>query len=168
VIAIPNDAVADADAGDAKSDAVREDDAYYSHKRRFTEDSLIPDLTKYTLSRPRALKSCGVGGVRALGARNTIYAVNENRVVDAIILTPRSQARLSERLKQRAHRSRVHHIVHIGRLVSSRLVSSRSSTVKVHSVEMSRRRRARRRSRVEQRAFDGHRTRSETITCGKM
>ena len=100
------------------TDALREDDAYYSHKRRFTEDSLIPDLTKYTLSRPRALKSCCVGGVRALGARNTIYAVNENRVADAIILTPRSRARLSERLKQRAHRSRVHHIVH---LVSSRL-----------------------------------------------
>ena len=62
------------------SGAVREDDAYYSHKRRFTEDSLIPDPPKYSLSRPRALKSCGVGGVRALGARNTIYAVNENRV----------------------------------------------------------------------------------------
>ena len=78
VIVIPNDAVADADAGDAMSGAVREDDAYYSHKRRFTEDSLIPDPPKYSLSRPRALKSCDVGGVRALGARNTIYAVNEN------------------------------------------------------------------------------------------
>ena len=41
------------------------------------------------------------------------------RVADAIILTPRSQARLSERLKQRAHRSRVHHIVRlIVRLIS--------------------------------------------------
>ena len=99
VIAIPNDAVADADAGDAMSGAVREDDAYYSHKRRFAEDSLIPDPPKYSLSRPRALKSCGVGGARALGAPNTIYAVNENRVVDAIILTPRSRARLSERLE---------------------------------------------------------------------
>ena len=78
VIAIPNDDVADADAGDAMSGAVREDDAYYDHKRRFTEDSLIPDPPKYSLSRPRALKSCDVGGVRALGARNTIYAVNEN------------------------------------------------------------------------------------------
>ena len=115
---MPNDAAAAADAGDAMTGAVREDDAYYGHKRRVTEDSLIPDPTKYSLSTSRALKSCGVGGVRALGARNTIYAVNENRVVDAIILTPRSQARLSERLKQRAHRSRVHHIV---RLVSSRL-----------------------------------------------
>ena len=35
VIAMPNDAVADAHAGDAMTDAVREDDAYYSHKRRF-------------------------------------------------------------------------------------------------------------------------------------
>ena len=59
------------------SGAVREDDAY-SHKRRFTEDSLIPDPPKYSLSTSRALKSCGVGGVRALGARNTIYAMNEN------------------------------------------------------------------------------------------
>ena len=50
VIAIPNDAVADADANDAMSGAVREDDAY-SHKRRFTEDSLIPDPPKYSLSR---------------------------------------------------------------------------------------------------------------------
>ena len=32
------------------TDAVREDDAYYSHKRRFKEDSLIPDPTKYSLS----------------------------------------------------------------------------------------------------------------------
>jgi hypothetical protein len=65
------------------SGAVREDDAYYSHKRRFTEDSLIPDPTKYSLSTSRALKSCGVGGVRALGAPKTnyaIYAVNENRL----------------------------------------------------------------------------------------
>ena len=52
VIVIPNDAVADADAGDAMLGAVREDDAYYNHKRRFTEDSLIPDPTKYSLSRP--------------------------------------------------------------------------------------------------------------------
>ena len=95
------------------SGAVREDDAY-SHMRRLREDSLIPDPTpNYSLSRPRALKSCGVGGVRALGARNTIYAVNENRVADAIILTPPSRARLSERLKQRAQRSRVHHIVRL-------------------------------------------------------
>ena len=80
------------------SGAVREDDAY-SHKRRFTEDSLIPDPPKYSLSTTRPLKSCGVGGVRALGARNTIYAiyaVNENRVADAVILSPRSRARLSE------------------------------------------------------------------------
>jgi hypothetical protein len=42
--------------------------------------------------------------------------VNENRVADAVILTPRSRARLSERLKQRAHRSRVHHIVRLARL----------------------------------------------------
>ena len=75
---MPNDAVADADAGDAMLGAVREDDAYNSHKRRFTEDSLIPDPPNYSLSRPRALKSCGVDGVRALGARNTIYAMNEN------------------------------------------------------------------------------------------
>ena len=67
---MPNDAVADADAGDAMSGAVREDDAY-SHKCRFTEDSLIPEPTKYSLSTSRALKSCGVGGVRALGARFT-------------------------------------------------------------------------------------------------
>ena len=45
VIAIPNDAAADADAGDAMSGAVREDNAYNSHERRFTEDSLIPDPT---------------------------------------------------------------------------------------------------------------------------
>ena len=37
--------------------AVREDDAYYGHKRRVTEDSLIPDPTKYSLSTSRALKS---------------------------------------------------------------------------------------------------------------
>ena len=43
---MPNDAVADADAGDAMTDAVREDDAYYSHKRRFKEDSLIPESPK--------------------------------------------------------------------------------------------------------------------------
>ena len=88
-------------------------------KRRFKEDSLIPVPTNYSLSRLRALKSCGVGCVRALGVRNTIYAVNENRVADAVILTPRTRARLSEQLKQRAHRSRVQHIV---RLVSSHLV----------------------------------------------
>ena len=57
VIVIPNDAVADADAGDAMLGAVREDDAYYGHKRRFTEDSLNPKPTKYSLSTSRALKS---------------------------------------------------------------------------------------------------------------
>ena len=55
--------------------------SYYSHERRFMEeDSLIPDPPNYSLSGPRALKSCGVGGVRALSAPKTIYyAVNENR-----------------------------------------------------------------------------------------
>jgi hypothetical protein len=44
-------------------------------------------------------------------------------LAEANILPAQSWARLSERLKQRAHRSRVHHIVHIVRLVSVHLVS---------------------------------------------
>ena len=54
--------------------------SYYSHERRFTkEDSLIPDPPNYSLSGPGVLKSCGVGGVRALGAPKTNDAVNEKR-----------------------------------------------------------------------------------------
>ena len=65
--------------------------------------------------------------------------MNENRVADAVekshYLTPRSQARLSERLKQRAHRSRVHHIV---RLVSSRSLVYRDGSVVRSALPVSR------------------------------
>jgi hypothetical protein len=73
-------------------------------KRRFTEDSLIPDPPNNSRNRASTLKQCGVGGVRALGARNTIcalYAVNENRVADAIILTLRSCAGQPKRSRRR-------------------------------------------------------------------
>ena len=60
------DAVADADAGDATTDVVGQDNAS-SH--RITKDSLIPDSPQRSQSRASVLKSCGVAGVRALGAR---------------------------------------------------------------------------------------------------
>ena len=52
VIAMPNDAVADADAGDAMSGAVSENDAHYSQAPLHEGDSLIPDPTpNYSRSR---------------------------------------------------------------------------------------------------------------------
>ena len=62
------DADADADAGDATTDVVGQDDA---SSRGITKDFLIHDPPQHSLSRAMALKSCGVGGVRALGASTT-------------------------------------------------------------------------------------------------
>ena len=61
------DADADAGAGDATTDVLGQDDA---SSRSITRDSLLPDPPQHSPSRASALKSCGVSGVRALGARD--------------------------------------------------------------------------------------------------
>jgi hypothetical protein len=109
VIALPNYAVADAHAGDAMSGAVSEDDAHYSRAPLHEGDSLIPDPHKIL-----ALQTEGPKIVRCRWCPSARCAEHDlrdlrrerKRVADAIILTTRSRARLSERLKQRAHRSR--------------------------------------------------------------
>ena len=62
------DAVADADAGDATTDVVGQDNA---SSRRITKDSLIPDRPQHSTCRAMALKKCTGSGVRALGASTT-------------------------------------------------------------------------------------------------
>ena len=62
------DADAVADAGDATCDVVGLDNA---SSRRITRDSLNPDPPQHSRSVASALKSCSVGGVRALGASTT-------------------------------------------------------------------------------------------------
>ena len=61
-------AVADADAGDATTDVVGQDNA---SSRRIKKDSLNSDPPQHSPSRASALKSCSVCGVRALGASTT-------------------------------------------------------------------------------------------------
>ena len=61
------DADADADAGGATTDVVGQDNA---SSRRIMKYSLIPDPPHHSRSRAMALRSCSVGGVQALGARD--------------------------------------------------------------------------------------------------